>query len=314
MENLNQLLEQSVKQLVDEKVKSYADKLTLEYNEYLDKAKNEYLSSIKTGLTLNVTYNKSTNQIKGLKHKQLETLLQVLGTKQNVLMVGSAGTGKSHAVEQCAEALSLPFYSMSLSPQTTKSDIFGYGDANGKYVETPFYKAFSEGGIMLFDEIDAGNAGVLVAINSALSNGFTSFPIMGNVKRHKDFLIVGTANTYGFGADRQYVGRNQLDGATLDRFTIIDWKIDDELEAKLAGNSEQNLKWLQFIRDIRDYLNMNQVRAIVSPRAVIRGRDLIDIGLPLEQVLELAVYNAIPPNNQEAVKGIFQTVFKGDLQ
>lgn len=313
MENLNQLLEQSVKELVNQKVKTYGDKLTKEYTEYLDTAKQEYLDSIKSGLKLNVTYKTVTSVIKGLKHKQLETLLKVLGTKQNVLMVGSAGTGKSHAVEQCADALSLDFYSMSLSPQTTKSDIFGYGDVNGNFVETPFYKAFKDGGIMLFDEIDAGNAGVLVAINSALSNGFTSFPIVGNIKRHPDFIIVGTANTYGFGADRQYVGRNQLDGATLDRFTIINWQIDEELEAKLAGDSEMNKKWLQFIREIRTYLNNNSVRAIVSPRAVIRGRDLINIGMPLDQVLELAVYNAIPPTNQAEIKNIFQTNFKGDL-
>lgn len=309
MENLNELLELSVKQLVDDKVKQYTNKLTKEYDEYLEKAKKDYLDSLKSGLKLNVTYNKTTSLIKGLKHRQLETLLKVLGTKQNVLMVGSAGTGKSHAVEQCADALSLDFYSMSLSPQTTKSDIFGYGDVNGNYVETPFYKAFKDGGIMLFDEIDAGNAGVLVAINSALSNGFTSFPIVGNVKRHPDFVIVGTANTYGFGADRQYVGRNQLDGATLDRFTIIDWKIDEELESKLAGDSELNIKWLQFIRDIRSYLNSNGVRAIVSPRAVIRGRDLINIGMPLDEVLELAVYNAIPPTNQEYIKTVFNNYF-----
>jgi cobaltochelatase CobS len=313
MENLNQLLEQSVRELVNDKVKTYSDQLTKDYNEYLEKAKNEYLDSIKSGLKLNVTYNKVTSTIKGLKHRQLETLLKVLGTKQNVLMVGSAGTGKSHAVEQCADALCLDFYSMSLSPQTTKSDIFGYGDVNGNFVETPFYKAFSQGGIMLFDEIDAGNAGVLVAINSALSNGFTSFPIVGNVKRHKDFIIVGTANTYGFGADRQYVGRNQLDGATLDRFTIINWQIDEDLESKLAGDTEQNIKWLKFIRETRQYLNNNSVRAIVSPRAVIRGRDLINIGMPLDQVLELAVYNAIPPTSQSAVKDIFKTTFKGDL-
>lgn len=310
MENLNQLLEASVKQLVDDKVKTYSKSLTDEYKTYLDSAKKEYLDNLKSGLNLNVTYNNTITSVKGLKHKQLETLLKVLATKQNVLMVGSAGTGKSHAVEQCADALALSFYSMSLSPQTTKSDIFGYGDVNGNFVETPFYKAFSGGGIMLFDEIDAGNAGVLVAINSALSNGFTSFPIIGNVQRHPDFIIVGTANTYGFGADRTYVGRNQLDGATLDRFTIIDWKIDEQLEEKLAGDNADSIKWLKFIRGLREYLNANSVRAIVSPRAVIRGRDLIGIGMPIEEVLELAVYNAIPPTSQAQAKEIFKTYFE----
>jgi cobaltochelatase CobS len=39
------------------------------------------------------------------------------------------------------------------------------------------------------------------------------------------------ANTFGTGADRQYVGRNQLDESTLDRFRIgqIERDYDSEI-------------------------------------------------------------------------------------
>lgn len=296
--------------LVTQEVKERVSKLEKKHINFLEEQKKEYLDSIKNGLKVRVYKgNKKVGELEGLKHFQLETLLTLVSTGQNVLMVGSAGTGKSHAVEQVSQALGFSFYAMSVSPQTTKSDIFGYGDVNGNYVETPFYKAYKDGGVMLFDEIDAGNASVLVAINSALSNGFTSFPIIGNVKRHKDFVMIGTANTFGFGADRQYVGRNQLDAATLDRFAVLDWQVDALLEEALAGTEENQKKWHKFVIDVRGRLASDGVRAIVSPRATIRGRDLLSAGMEPHQVLPVALLNSIPSQSKETVQSIFNNYF-----
>jgi cobaltochelatase CobS len=41
--------------------------------------------------------------------------------------------------------------------------------------------------------------------------------------------IVATANTFGTGADRVYVGSLQIDGATLDRFAFLEWPYDEGL-------------------------------------------------------------------------------------
>jgi MoxR-like ATPase len=54
------------------------------------------------------------------------------------------------------------------------------------------------------------------------------------VEKHENFRIVATANTYGNGATLEFIGRNAIDGATLDRFTVIDWNIDEILELKLC--------------------------------------------------------------------------------
>src|SRR5215217_6156820 len=98
------------------------------------------------------------------------------------------------------------------------------------------------------DEIDAGNANVIIQVNAALSNGYCSFPD-GMVQRHDDFIFLASANTFGDGASRQYVGRNQLDAATLDRFTTLVWEIDEELEEIMAGGSADGKKWLRpFVR------------------------------------------------------------------
>ena len=81
----------------------------------------------------------------------------------------------------------------------------------------------SNGGVFLFDEIDAADANVLLVVNSALANGRMSVPSRHDqpvAKKHSEFVCIAAANTFGRGADRVYVGRNELDEATLDRFRI----------------------------------------------------------------------------------------------
>ena len=96
---------------------------------------------------------------------------------------------------------------------------------NGQFVflSTQFLDAYENGGVFLFDEIDAADPNVLLVINSALANGHLSVPSRHEkptAARHPDFICIAAANTFGHGADRQYVGRNQLDESTLDRFRI----------------------------------------------------------------------------------------------
>ena len=78
------------------------------------------------------------SEVKGLKHKQLNDLIAMVGANLNVMLTGMAGTGKTKSAQQVAEALKLDFYCMSVGAQTSKSDLLGYMDANGKYVETMF--------------------------------------------------------------------------------------------------------------------------------------------------------------------------------
>ena len=213
------------------------------------------------------------------------------------MLVGEAGSGKSRGTEEMANALDLDFYSLSVNPQTTKVDFFGYMDANGKYVETGFFRAVKYGGVFLADEIDAGNPSILTAINAVTGgNKFVSFP--GEmVEVHKDFIFVGAANTYGRGADRQYVGRNQLDAATLDRFVSLDWGYDESLEREITGNDE----WVSKVQRIRSAVNELGIRHVVSPRASINGSKLLQAGFDEERVLEMVVFKGLDESSRESI-------------
>lgn len=263
---------------------------------------------VKKSRRLEVKVGDKVNEVEGLKHNQLEQLITYAAMRLSPLLVGMAGTGKTHAAEQVARALGLEFYAMSVGAQTSKSDIIGYMSASGDYVGTHFRQAYEYGGLFLMDEIDAGNANVLIQVNAALSNGLAAFPDK-MVQRHEDFVFIASANTYGNGANRQYVGRNQLDAATLDRFAVIDWLIDDELESNLAVGLNGKA-WYMAVRAARDYVAQKSIRALISPRATQKGSKLLNVGQPLEEVINATMLASVPDDKRADVAEVATRIFE----
>ena len=230
-------------------------------------------------------------------HKNFETLLKMTACGVNVLMVGMAGTGKTHGAQSVAKALELPFHAISIGMQTTKSDILGFVDANGRYVESAFYKAFKKGGVYLMDEIDAGNPNVLILVNSAISNGFCEFPNGEFLEAHKNFRFIGTANTFGNGSDGVFVGRNQLDLATLDRFCTIEWDIDEDVENALVSDKA----WLKIVRKCREIVSQNIDNSFVTQRASLNGDKLLRAGIHIETVLNATVLKGFKQDDKNMI-------------
>lgn len=170
-----------------------------------------------------------------VKHPLFNVLLNIYKDKENVLIVGEAGTGKSYLVAQVAKALGCPFHQQGSVQEAF--DLLGFMDAKGKYNATEFYRSYKEGGIFLLDEMDACSEVALLAINNALTNDTMVFPNGEVVKRGENFVVFATANTYGTGATIEYCGRTKLDDATLNRFgtEYADYCEDIEL-VKAFGN------------------------------------------------------------------------------
>jgi MoxR-like ATPase len=222
----------------------------------------------------------------GKQHYEVPTLLQILSTKLNVYVVGPAGAGKTTAAINCAKALDVPFHFTGAIASEFK--LTGFIDAQGRIVSTEFRKAYENGGLFLFDEIDASYPQAVLAFNAALANDYMDFPDK-RVTRHEKFYCIAAANTYGQGADRQYIGRNQLDGASLDRFVFLDWKYDENLERALSKNDD----WVDYVQKIRKYILEQKIRHIVSPRASIFGATLLKHGISREIVEQTVIWKGI---------------------
>ena len=231
-----------------------------------------------------------------LVHEQFDSVLKAVAAEVPVMLVGPAGSGKTTICEQVAQALDLRFYFTGAVASEYK--LSGFVDAQGRIVSTAFRDAYTNGGLFLFDEVDASMPQAIMAFNAALANGHCDFP--GDTeptKRHPDFRVVAAANTFGRGADRQYVGRNQLDAASLDRFVIISMDYDEKLERALAGNTD----WARKVQRIRREINKQQIRHIVSPRASIQGARLLAAGFSIDEVLESTVWKGLDKDSKARV-------------
>lgn len=298
-EEINQkisYIESELKQL-DDNVELDEIKLSLKHLSELSSKYKKDISLLKRKCLpfLSVTVNDNKPSGVGIVHYQFEELITIVRTGLNVFLTGPAGSGKTTAANQCAKALNIPFYFTGAIASEFK--LTGFIDANGKIVSTEFRKAYENGGLFLFDEIDGSFPQAVLAFNAALANDYMDFPDK-RIKRHKNFYCIAAANTYGQGADRQYVGRNQLDAASIDRFIFIDWKYDEAMERKLADDD----KWVDYVQSIRRVIEKKEIRHIVSPRASFFGAKLLKNNLDRELVESSVLWKGLDNTTIQMIK------------
>ena len=230
---------------------------------------------------------KEEEDSKEVKHSKFEMIKACIENDIPVYLAGPAGSGKNYTLEQISWELGLEFYFTNSVQQEYK--LTGFIDAGGVYHETEFYKAFKNGGIFFLDEMDASIPEVLVLLNAAIANRYFEFP-NGKIKAHKNFRVVAAGNTVGSGADEMYTGRLVLDQATLDRFAIIDFGYDRNIEMHIAkGNKEL----VDFVEAIRTEAETNGIRATFSYRCIGMVTKLERTGLELKNILAIAVFKGM---------------------
>lgn len=278
---------------------SIDDKLTEKVNEKLE----EYTSKIQVPV-VHILKLKDTvlGQTKsGFYHERFEQILSQVQLDEPIMLIGPAGSGKNVAVSQVADALGQHMYYTNNASNEFK--LTGFIDAGGNYRDTEFYKAFKNGGIFFLDEIDNSDPSALIVINSALANGYMAFPHE-TIDRHPDFRIVAAANTWGKGADLQYVGRNALDGATLDRFDNIFFDYDPNLEKALYPNDEV----LQFMWAFRNAVYQSKIPHIVSTRGIGKVYKKEINGIPVLDTLTSNVVKNLGQDDVNTIIGNMQDV------
>lgn len=233
-------------------------------------------------------------------HEKFDTILKFVKQNEPVFLVGEAGTGKNYICKQVAKALGLDFYFSNAVTQEYK--LTGFTDAMGNYQESQFYKAFKNGGLFMLDEMDASIPEVLVILNAAIANRYFDFPApIGYVEAHPDFRVVAAGNTMGFGASYTYVGRNQLDGASLDRFAMVDINYDINIETRCANN---DIELVNFIREVRRIAKEKKIMLIVSYRAISRIAKMKDL-IGIEEALKTCLFKTL---NKDEIYQIFDNI------
>lgn len=226
-------------------------------------------------------------ELKGRLHASFEECLFLANTEKQVFIAGPAGSGKTTLVSQVAEAMGLQFAHISCSAGLSEAHLLGRMLFDGTYVGSDLVRLYEEGGVFLFDEIDAADANTLLIVNSALANGVLSVPNRkenNHAKRHKDFICFCAGNTWGSGSF-EYHGRNHLDAAFLDRFAVSKVMIDydTELEKEICGEYKELHKELS---RIRQNIYTNKLRRILSTRSFVSGTRQLNAGMKLKDVIK----------------------------
>lgn len=209
---------------------------------------------------LEVRSDHGVHEVPGLAHYRLETVLNIINYSEIPYLYGPAGTGKTELAKQVAQALGLDFY--FTGKVNDETGLVGYNDLRGNFVETPFYKAFTNGGVFLFDEMDSSAPDAIIKVNAALANRKCDFA-NGCFEAHKDFIMIGSGNTCGRGGDALYTAREPLDAATLDRFTPVSVEYDPAIE---DANGDPDA--VKFVRVLRRAAEKNGIELIASVRMI----------------------------------------------
>lgn len=210
----------------------------------------------------------------------------ILAMRENLYLVGPAGSGKSYAVEEVANTLQLPFYCPPIGRETTNAQLFGYFNAAGEYVRTPIRQAVEFGGVLHLEEIDFASPAVGTSLNALLANRTIGFPDK-VIPRHPDFICVASANTFGNGANAQYIGSQGLNAATRNRFIYLDFPYDERLEMQIAPNRD----WTAHVQMMRAKAASIQLKHVISPRQSIQGGKLINSGeFTWQQVERMTIF------------------------
>jgi cobaltochelatase CobS len=240
--------------------------------------------------TTRITVQNRTGKIlnlDGVHHPEFATLCRMAsafgpdGYVPNILLAGEASSGKTTACKNLAKALGLRWYFNGAISMA--HEMLGFIDAAGTYHRTPFRDAYEHGGVYTFDEMDrCGDPGALLAVNPHLAGSVGVFPDA-QIQKHPDCIIIGTANTWGDGADAQYSGATKLDAAFLSRFpNRIVWNICEKTERLIVGNDP----WTRKVQAARAKARAAGLKTLIDVRISQAGAALIAAGFTEKEAAE----------------------------
>lgn len=243
--------------------------------------------------------------VPGLAHRQFMQVLTWCRADIPIWLWGAPGAGKTHLARQIAAALGLDAHVMSIDETTTANKLLGFQNlVSGEFVQGWLYKPYKDGGLVMIDEIDTGNPGILAGLNALLANAHYMFPNGETVERHPSFRVIAAANTNGTGAVAGFTIRNRLDAATLNRFAVIEMVYDEDLEMAIACgvppaadratwqpgpgvDAIECQEWVRWVSRVRERVGRS---VLISPRASILGVRALMAGIPVAEVADALVY------------------------
>lgn len=299
--------------------------VVLTVQKLLEKIKMDFSELVKKNDT---SYFYMPTDVAFIKQDWHNTVARCVEMGRTVALRGPAGNGKTTGAKQILKDLGFNIYNIDCNDSLTADDLVGgiklesTGQGQMKTTFQPgiFAKAFADPkGAILMDEFDALDPKLALCIQSALLRdsggpGKRELSVPTNdgdkvmVSEGKCPIIL-TMNTYGSGATREYVGRNTLDAASLDRInTIVD--TDYANEDKIVHARYPDLKKdkvneiVAFAKRIRMKIAEKNMRIILSTRRLLDIAETILIdNTSTEKAWDVEFWGRMDEHERTKLKG-----------
>jgi MoxR-like ATPase len=185
-------------------------------------------------------------------------------TRQPVLLLGDAGTGKTSSARHIAFKWQVPFVQLELTPSTTKTEIVGgFVPTSERGVaiwrDSELITAIQQPSVVLLNELSrmpAKNASYFLRL---LEEGKVYIPELGRtIKVHDECLIIADMNV-------GYKGVTGQDEALLTRFLL---KMEFEYDTDIEKNFISSANLLDLATKLRSAYKRKELSFPVSTRAL----------------------------------------------
>jgi hypothetical protein len=235
----------------------------------------------------------------------------------NTMIVGKPGTGKTTLAYNLGAALHVPVYTVPCSKNTEEDTFQGMNKlvkGNFDFVTTDFLKAYTEGGIIVLEEINLADPAVIMgALGQAIEAPFIlARDGYDTVRRHPLCVIIATMNVGTFGSK----GVSQAFSSRLKQtYQLNDPREEDFIDVLLTVNDNRKIcKWIyDAYQKVCSYLrspdvNQEELCLNVTMRACLGALENIEEGDAPKEALRHTLVGKIAEVDLELAQEIEKNV------
>lgn len=247
---------------------------------------------------------------------------------------GETGTGKTEMLIYVADRLNEPVYIAKVHPAMMPEHLEGgkelvikEGVAVTEDRFGPAVKAYSNGGLLILDEVDKANDALQASLHGLVEGKPWPVEMFSmTINKHTLCRVVGTANTTGEGGSERYTTSQKMDDALRSRFGWLKAEypvpgVELEILKRNFPKLPQSLqvKMVKLGNAIRKvvYAPDSDVRAVFSTRTLVNwAHYLMVFGLKAQarESLDFAFQGSVDPESKDSVEDIIQEIFDDELK
>lgn len=223
---------------------------------------------------------------------------------KNIMMVGPAGCGKTHAAKALPVATGRPFFYFNLgATQDPRATLIGnthFVNSQTKFDESAFVKAIqTENAVILLDELSRAHPEAWNILMTVLDEGQRYLRLDEDINSPTIKVAPGVSFIATANIGNEYTSTRVLDRALMDRFEIIEVDIlSKDNEIKLLTNRFGDKVPADIIESIADIASITRdewknedgkLSTMISTRMTVRVCELIADQFTLNEAAEVAI-------------------------